>query len=80
LINKTIGNLSEITLALVFFTNAELGKGVISNESTPDKVRQTLNVESGLLFGILEKKHQTKIFARHRRKQRYASTYYLSIF
>ena len=33
-------------------TDAALGKAVISNEVVPDKIRQTLNVESGLNDGI----------------------------
>jgi sodium/hydrogen antiporter len=33
-------------------TDAALGKGVITNESVPDEVRQALNVESGLNDGI----------------------------
>ncbi|NOQ88494.1 MAG: sodium:proton antiporter [Gammaproteobacteria bacterium] len=33
-------------------TDAALGKAVISNTAVPDKVRQTLNVESGLNDGI----------------------------
>ena len=33
-------------------TDAALGKAVVTNESVPDKIRQSLNVESGLNDGI----------------------------
>ena len=41
-----------ILATLLAPTDAALGKAVVTNEAVPDKVRQGLNVESGLNDGI----------------------------
>jgi NhaP-type Na+/H+ or K+/H+ antiporter len=44
--------LAELTLAIVLFTDAALGKAVVTNPGVPAPVREALNVESGLNDGI----------------------------
>jgi hypothetical protein len=50
--NQYVRLLAEATLALVLFTDAALGLPVVTNKRLPSRIRQGLNVESGLNDGV----------------------------